>query len=148
MQGHISLATTTEESMDLLRIALKLAKLKQVLSVNRLIMSNINTAVSQGKQSETQESQKEMMVITPTTKESFLQLLASQLHQSQFTLKTTSDQILLHISLATTTKESTDLLRIASKLVKLKKALFANRSIMSPTIDQSTATSQKKLSEN
>ena len=86
------------------------------------------------------------MVITHTTKESFLQLQASQLHQSQFTLKTTSDQILLHISLATTTKESTDLLRIASKLVKLGQSLSASRSILSN--QENTATSQEKLSVN
>ena len=121
-------------------------KLTQDLFANRLIMSDLeNTATFRGRSLENQESQMGLMLLTTTMKESSMQQL---LHQSQYTLKTTSNQSQGHISLVTTTKKLKELLRIASKLANLKKVLSANRLIMSPTEEQITATFQRKQSEN
>ena len=143
LREHISLATMIKQLRELFRTALKLVKLKQGLSANRLIMSpQESTAVSQRKQSENQESPKERIVITPIMKE-------SSMKQNQLFHRTTRNQLREHTSLATTTKESMDLLWIALKLAKLKQNFSVNRLIISPLLEaEITAAFQRKQLEN
>ena len=68
--------------------------------------------------------------------------------KGQLIQRTTSNQLLGHISPATTIRKSGEMLRTALKLANLKKALFANRLTLSLLEVELTATFQRKLSEN
>ena len=149
-QKHTSLSTTMDSREELLKNASLLAQMKKNLSANRSTITEIkSTAASQRKGLENQASPAHMTALILTTKESskMQQRLQLQL-QSQPTQRTTSNQLLGLISLATTTRKSEELFRTASRLANPRKALSANRSTLSNPEAKLTATFPRRQSEN